>query len=79
MTWFRRPGEPLFQTHFLWQWVMDLRTRVAGSPHLQDDLRGRQEVIDRQTDRQDIKNRYIQVYLELTVNLAGTQLIRFTV
>jgi len=75
MTRFRHPGEAVFQTHFLWQWVMDLRTRVAGSPHLQDDLRGRQEV----TDRQDIKNRYIQVYLELTVNLAGTQLILFTV
>jgi hypothetical protein len=41
---------------------MDLRIRVAGSPHLQDDLRGRQEV----TDRQDIKNRYTQVYLYLT-------------
>ena len=31
---------------------MDLTTRVAGSPHLQDDLRGRQEVTDTQTDRQ---------------------------
>jgi len=51
MTCFRHRGEPLFQTHFLWQWVMDLRTRVAGSPHLQDDLRRRQEVTDRQTDR----------------------------
>jgi len=48
---------------------MDLRTRVAGSPHLQDDLADGKRL---QTDRQDIKNRYIQVYLELTVNLAGT-------
>ena len=31
---------------------MDLTTRMAGSPHLQDDLRGRQEVTDTQTDRQ---------------------------
>jgi hypothetical protein len=70
---------PLFYTHFFWQWVMDLTTRVAGSPHLQDDLRGRQEVTDTQTDRQDIKNRYVQVDRGLILNLAGMQFIHFTV